>query len=178
MIKEVEIKLTNREKRMCEEICDPYTQQLPLFFGYSNTNEGKRTGPVFTHFLRLTQPDDNEGIPNSQYRQEFESIFNRYCSENNIKVDRILRSAINFTTHEPDDTVTYIHTDHNFPHHAFLMYLNDFDDGPTYFYDDDGKVIYKSLPKKYNAILSDGEKHSQGYCATQQTRIVLVITYV
>ena len=58
------------------------------------------------------------------------------------------------------------------------MYLNDFDDGSTYFYDNDGKVIYKSTPKRYNAIVSDGEPHSQGYCATQQTRIVLVITYV
>jgi len=178
MIIEDTVELTDEQIKLCESVCDPYTQKLPLFFGYSNSNENGKVGPVFTHYLRLTQPDDKMGIPNSEYMEKFERIFTNYCYKNKIKWDRILRSAINFTTHEPDDTQTYIHTDHNFPHSAWLMYLNDFDGGPTYFYDDDGKIIYKSHPKKYNVVISEGERHSQGYCLPQQMRAVFVVTYV
>ena len=178
MIKEDSVKLTREQMNLCEFVCDPHKQKLPLFFGYTNTNENGNIGPVFTHHLRSTQKNDDEGVPNSDYMEEFESIFKDYCSENKITYSKILRSAINFTTHEPDDTQTYIHTDHNFPHNAWLMYLNDFDGGHTYFYNDNHKVIYKTSPMKYNIVMSEGEKHSQGYCLPQQTRVVLVITYV
>lgn len=178
MIKEFKFKLTKKQKDLCESICDPYTQKLPLFFGYTNTNDNGKIGPVFTHYLRLTSEVDSEGFPNSDHLHEFENIFKTFCYRKKITYNRILRSAINFTTHQPDDTEAYIHCDHDFPHKQFLMYLNNFDGGSTFFYDNNEKVIYKSTPMKYNVIMSDGELHSQGYCAPQQYRVALVVTYV
>ena len=45
MIKEFKFKLTKKQKDLCESICDPYTQKLPLFFGYTNTNDNGKIMP-------------------------------------------------------------------------------------------------------------------------------------
>jgi hypothetical protein len=50
------------------------------------------------------------------------------------------------------------HVDHQFPHKNLIVYLNDFDDGETIVYDENG-VEHKSSPKEDLPIVFDGDYH-------------------
>jgi len=180
MIKEYKLKPTKEQEQFIEWVVNG--SEFPLFSNFSDVNEKdqKNINPVFAHTLRArggSMTDDVWGIPNSDYTERFEGIFEDFCCKNNVKWDRILRSAVNFSTHQPKDGQYFIHRDHEFPHKNFLMYLNEWTGGETEFFDDDLKLIKTIHPEKYKAIISDSELHTQGYCDPHQRRIVLVVTF-
>tara|TARA_B100000683_G_C12293640_1_gene475095 strand:- start:222 stop:773 length:552 start_codon:yes stop_codon:yes gene_type:complete len=182
MIKEYQVNLTKEQEQFIEWVVNG--EDFPLFSWFSDTaagiDGGKKINPIFAHTLRTRGSDHTKdvwGTPNSDYVERFEGIFKDFCKENNIKWDRILRSAVNFTTHQPKDSECFIHRDHEFPHRNFLMYLNEWTSGETQFFDDERRLIKIVHPQKYKAVVSDSELHTQGYCDPHQRRVVLVVTF-
>lgn len=118
------------------------------------------------------------GNVNSPYYGMAESIFLDFCNQNNISVNTILRAAINTTTYSPEK-YGVIHVDHEgFLHNNFIMYLNDFDDGHTYIFDDENNIEKVINSKKNKAFVFDGKSHAQGFCLPNQKRTVLVFTFL
>ena len=176
MIKEYKVNLTEEQKDFIDWVING--DNFPLYFFYTDTTNsgGNNINPAFGHALRHRPESDPTlrqnksghipdewGIPNSDHMAKFEGIFKDFCYQNNIKWNRILRSAVNFTTHQPSDSKHFIHRDHSFPHNNFLMYLNNCTGGETQFFDDDGRLIKTVYPEKFKAVVSESELHSGGY---------------
>tara|TARA_Y100000004_G_scaffold90703_1_gene101686 strand:+ start:2263 stop:2799 length:537 start_codon:yes stop_codon:yes gene_type:complete len=177
MIKEYKVNLSEEQEDFIEWVVNKV--DFPLYSFFSNNTVGK-INPVFGHILRTRIDDENSdewAPPNSDFTDMFDNIFIDFCKEYDIKCNRILRSAVNFTTHQPSDSEYFIHRDHDFPHKNFLMYLNEWTGGGTRFFDDEKKLIKTVGPQKYKAIVSDGELHTQEYCDPHQIRVVLVVTF-
>lgn len=118
---------------------------------------------------------DGKPIINSSYYYETKDIFDSICEQNNITVDKIYRMAFNISVNHPDKHGG-IHVDHEFEHNNFVLYLNDFDGGSTYLFDDDENLTKEIEAKKNKAVFFQG-KHAQGFCKPYQTRAVLVVTF-
>ena len=70
------------------------------------------------------------------------------------------------------------HTDFDIPHKVILFYLND-NDGDTYFYDKEHKIIDSVTPKENRAVLFDGSiLHSSSKPIKFPRRIVLNINLI
>tara|TARA_B100001057_G_scaffold363447_1_gene366140 strand:- start:393 stop:968 length:576 start_codon:yes stop_codon:yes gene_type:complete len=190
MIKEYKVNLKEEQNDFIEWVVDG--DNFPLYFFFTNTSEsdGGNINPAFGHILRHRPESDMTlhqnksghipdewGVPNSEFTDKFEGIFKDFCYENDVKWNRILRSAVNFTTHQPSDSEYFIHRDHSFPHKNFLMYLNDCTGGETQFFDDERRLIKTVYPQKFKAVVSESELHSGGYCGPHERRIVFVVTF-
>ena len=171
MIEEYKVNLTKYQEEFIEWVVNGV--DFPLYSVFSDN-----ITPIFNHTLRNKAIDNQSwGIANSEYVDTFDSLFKDFCKENNIMWTRILRSAINFTTHQPKDSEYDIHRDHEFRYRNFIMYLNEWTGGGTQFFDDERRLIKTIHPQKYKAIVSDNELHAQGYCDPHQRRVVLVVTF-
>jgi len=125
------------------------------------------------------------------WESHFGEIFYAFTNAHNIRVGRVLRAAVNLTaSHVNESNHGGIHIDHYFPHINFLMPLNDFTGGETYLFDRyamDGdpnhlpspQPIYKKIDHMRNQVICfDGNHyHAQGFCDTNQWRMMLVITF-
>jgi hypothetical protein len=134
---------------------------------------------MFAHVLSRRDPEEKEipGVVNSAYYDICYQIFKNFCDSHNVPVSVVYRAAINCSEHSPD-VMTDIHTDHpTFEHKNFLMYLNDFNEGPTYLFDDDHNLTYTVVPEKYKAVVFSGQNHSNGFCKPGERRVVLVFTF-
>jgi hypothetical protein len=135
---------------------------------------------AFSHILMHRNNSDTPetGIINSPFYEDALKLFDRFCVENKITYQHIFRAAINITWNNVTSSgYGCIHKDHSFPHYNFLMYLNDFDDGHTFIFDDDNHLIKTITPSKNKIAIFDGKLHAQGFCRLNQRRVVLVITF-
>jgi len=152
------------------------SSNFPWFYQKSTSDKYK----AYSHTLmnRDVNSMPIPGMINSHHFDICKSIFDDFCAENNIVYSHVLRGAINASSHF-SDAHGDIHTDHNFPHKNFIVYLNEFDRGGTYFYEDNGiNLIKVSQPKKFKGIVWDGGKHAAGWCAVNQIKIVLIMTFI
>ena len=163
--------LTENEHNFVEHVL---SDDFPWYFQPTITNRFMFFGYVL--MKRHPELKPLPGIINCNCYPIVETLFKRFCEENNIKVNHVLRASINTTVYDPAE-VSDIHIDHDFPHYNFLLYLNEFDNGCTIIYDKDDNVIKKIVPKKYDAVVFDGERHANQHCAVGQRRVVLVITF-
>jgi hypothetical protein len=135
-----------------------------LFFGHSLMNRNPEGAAI-------------EGNKNSDYYDICYSIFKDFCDQNNIKVNTVLRAAVNHTSYHPDK-MNEIHLDHDgIAHNNFIMYLNDFTGGSTYLFDDDHNMIKEIIPAKNRAVIFGGFPHAHGFCSPDERRVALVFTF-
>jgi hypothetical protein len=134
---------------------------------------------VWSHVLmrRNQNNDPVNGNINSEIYPLAESIFNRFCFENNIVTKVILRAAVNVTGYSPKKH-GFIHVDHSkFDHYNFILYLNDVG-GNTCIFDKDNNILYEVEPRKNKVIVFDGCPHAQSFCEPDNYRFVLVFTFI
>lgn len=141
---------------------------IPWLFDETTSSEFK----YFHHPLMLRNQDII-----SPYYDVCYSIFEQFCKDNNIKFNNVLRASINNTYHHPQK-MNGIHTDHDgIEHSNFIMYLNTFDSGYTYLFNDNKELIHTIIPKKYKAVVFKSMPHAQGFCAPNQNRFTLIFTF-
>jgi len=99
--------------------------------------------PCLTHtLLPRYNYDTDEGYRiNSDYYFLFTDIIKKLCKKHKIKIKRILRAALNYTTYFKQK-YSNTHFDHTFPHTNIIIYLNKFTKGSTFLF----KETYKSNP--------------------------------
>jgi hypothetical protein len=172
MFLETKIDLTNDEQKFVDFVLG---NEFPWFFQEATSKKYK----TFTHTLmnRNKQGLQQTGEINSQTFDFFKGLFNKVCSNNKIKVNSILRMAINNTHYFPEKWGD-IHTDHDFPHYNFLWYMNDFSNGSTYLFDKFGTQTKEIKANKNKVVVFDGSLHAQGFCAPHENRICFVTTFI
>lgn len=117
------------------------------------------------------------GAINSDYYGYFYEIFVDFCKKHDIEYSHVLRAALNSTGYFPD-VMGDIHTDHNFEHKNFLMYLNVFTNGKTYIFNESKEIIKTIDPEEHKVSIFSGELHAQGFCNPYERRIALIMTFV
>tara|TARA_Y100000592_G_C5412240_1_gene288695 strand:- start:413 stop:1018 length:606 start_codon:yes stop_codon:yes gene_type:complete len=104
--------------------------------------------PSFTHTLIGRYDYDNlsEGEPNSEYEPFFTDLIKEICVENDIRLKRILRGGLNYTSYFKAKH-SHTHYDHNWEHYNIIIYLNNFSKGSTYLF----KETYEDEVSPYEA---------------------------
>ena len=149
------------------------SSDFPLYYQRTTT---EYKGFAHTLMYRNEQNLPVNGTPNSDVYPYFEQILIKSCEQVGIKLNSIYRGSINSTVYSPDK-YGQIHTDHDFPHNNFILYLDEFTDAPTYIFDKDNNVIKTSSVGKNKFIIFSGEPHAQGFCAPNERRTVVVFTF-
>lgn len=133
--------------------------------------------PTMSHNLLLRTDMPEEGTPHSEHYYPAREIFDRICRDNNIVVRTVYRMAFNLTFSDPSlhgDP----HIDHaGWPHKNMLIYLNKFDAGDTWLFDDQRNVEARIKAEVDKFVVFDGGMHANGFCKPQQTRMVFVATF-
>jgi hypothetical protein len=118
------------------------------------------------------------GIILSSYYEPLISIFKDFCLSKGIQYKTIFRASINSTSYH-DSEMTEIHTDHTFEHKNFIFYINDVSRGSTFIYNQDGTTLEDVIvPEKNKGVIWDGRPHAHGWCAVNERRLVLVVTFI
>lgn len=161
---------TPEERKFTDFCCG---EQFPWYYGKATNNFY-----CMTHFLLQAAIDQKPGILRSIYSEPAEALFRRICADNNITLRTIYRLSLNRTFADPSKHGDP-HKDHpNFPHTIMLIYLNEFDDGLTFLFDQECKTIVDTIvPKLDHFVVFDGDWHAQGFCRPQQSRVALVATF-
>jgi hypothetical protein len=155
---------------------------FPWFFHGSHLSPLEETKDLFyAHTLRLRHSDESlpvEGKNNSGGMQAMEDIFFEIAKSNKVDVDTVLRSAVN-ATHHSKQSMTGVHTDHEFEHNNFLLYLNDVTGGETVLFSEDKLTALKTItPTKYKAVFFSSTPHAHNFCGHGERRLVFVVTFL
>ena len=173
MIIQNKLELTETELKAIEYIKE---DKFPWY--YQNSSSEKFNTYCHTMMTRVEGEGPFKGTINSFAYELFENLFLRYCLENSVEVETILRAALNIGTYDPRPHCD-IHTDHDFPHYNFLFYLNDFDEGYTLVYENgENNIPTKITPEKNLGVVFGGHPHAHTFCKVGQRRLVLVFTFL
>lgn len=169
------IELTDEEKNIIDFF---NSYNFPLF--YQKTTSERYWQYSHTFLVRNTLGNEQlEGIVNSNnYKLAYE-LFKSICDSNGLIFKKIYRAALNSTGYH-SDLHGDIHNDllENTKHNVFLFYLNNFDYGYTFLFDDNDRIIHTIKPQKNKVVVFDGKyKHAQGFCSPGQRRLILVFNY-
>ena len=157
-----------------------HNQHLPEWF---NKDLDHYNSAFFGHTLMRRSRDGGESHLTrsaddfSVYYEFFIELFHRWMRDNGIGYTRIFRANLNLNWHNTGRH-TEPHVDHEWPHHNFIMYLNDCDAGETVLWPDDFSASYLIPPKSYTALAFKQQWHAHRYPAAEQRRIVFVVTYI
>lgn len=146
---------------------------FPWYHGMATKNF-----PCLTHNLFKRTDTQEMGTVHSSYAFKAEQLVRRLFERNNITLRTIYRMAYNLTYADPSKHGDP-HNDHaDFPHKNLLIYLNKFDNGETFLFDETGTHIIEVIkPAMDKFAIFDGGFHAQGFCKPQQCRQVLVMTF-
>jgi len=111
----------------------------------------------------------------SNHWEKAEDIFLSFCEQNKINVKSIYRACFNLTIAQNIE-YSNIHVDHHWPHHNFILYLNDCT-GNTLLFDDEENVVKEVSPEVNKVFIFEKQKHSNRFCLPGEARIILVITF-
>lgn len=131
---------------------------------------------VHAHALMKRNPinEQEHGIQNSANYIWAYSLFEKFCNDNDVVINKVYRAAFNSTG--SGDGSSGIHSDHNFHHKVFILYLNDCS-GSTNIYDSNHVLLKKIKPEKYKGIIFDDLPHNNEPCAVGERRLVMVFTF-
>jgi hypothetical protein len=133
--------------------------------------------PYFEHTLmHRTNDPSTDGVVNSPTYGLFHKLFIRWCKENGITVNRIYRASINLVEHHEGECSTP-HTDHDYDHWNWLMYLNTVADSETVLFDADFNITHEQPAEAYTAFAFPGCIHAHRLPPPLARRLVVVFTY-
>ena len=150
---------------------------FPWFYG-KEKNYDESPFWFLVHSL-MHRNEDLKPVPgtvNSPFFDTCVDILKNFCAQHNVEVNTIFRAAFNSTFHSPYGR-TRIHTDHDFEHKNFILYVNEFNQGQTCIFDDKQNLLKQVEPELHKAIIFSGEPHAHNFCMPNERRIILVITF-
>jgi hypothetical protein len=162
---------------LLEKTIDLNEEEKELF----NTIKGNNFPLYFTHAINeyygyMHCLKNRDGEINSYYYPFVESFFLKICKENNINVKTIYRASINSSDYN-NILHSDPHRDHEFDHYIFLMYINKFDNGFTYIFDEEENIKNVIYPNENKIVIFKDSIHAQGFCNIGQRRLILIITF-
>ena len=166
------MKLSDEQEKLIEFIEGSY------FPWYANVCVTKDIFHGHTLMRRNGDLTPDAGIIVSQYYEPAISIFKDFCLGTDIEYKTIFRASINSTSYNSSE-MAEVHVDHKFEHKNFIFYINDVSKGSTFIYNQDQTVIEDVItPEKNKGVIWDGRPHAQGWCAPDERRLVLIVTFI
>ena len=149
------------------------------YYYQSSATYNDDNNPYMCHIAikRPEERDDGEKF-NSTYAEPICNFLLEFCNKHNIKINEILRCAVNITYNSPDEYCP-IHMDHEYEHKQLLLYINEPIDKNSnlIIYDWDGTTKLKEIsPTKFKGVCFEGRPHSIKY-PEKGDRIVIVYTF-
>lgn len=133
--------------------------------------------PFFCHILmRRSEEQGVSGEIASTNYEFFETIFQRWCRANDIKINTIYRACLNLVTYAPGEH-SVPHVDHDWPHNNWIMYLNDLECVSTILFDDDMNPVESIDARAYTCVAFSQQQHAHQYPRGTDHRFVLVFTW-
>lgn len=133
--------------------------------------------PYFEHTLmHRTNDPTSEGTINSPTYGLFHKLFVRWCEENSVNCELVYRASINLVEHH-EGMCSTPHTDHDFEHWNWLMYLNTVDSAETVLFDEDFNITHEQPAQEYTAFTFNGCIHAHRLPAPGTRRLAVVFTY-
>lgn len=133
--------------------------------------------PYFEHTLMHRTNDPlRDGDINSPTYGLFHKLFIRWSEENGITVNRIYRASINLVEHHDGECSTP-HTDHDYEHWNWLMYLTTVADSETVLFDDNFNITHLQPAEAYTAFTFPGCIHAHRLPPPLTRRLAVVFTY-
>jgi hypothetical protein len=150
-----------------------------------NNTVGPDGNKFFSHIFLARE--EERGKPEKDGEYQFcsdhgpwaKSLFDQFCDKNNIKYERILRISNNITFKNTQDHCP-IHTDHQFSHKQFILYLNEPKDkeSKTVILDSTEKHILKEIyPEQFKGVAFEGTPHYY-YFPKEDIRAIMIVTFV
>lgn len=104
-------------------------ESFPWYYCVESTTSNH---PFLKHSLmsRWDKPEEKQTIDSTMYPL-FEGILSKFCGENGIIINEILRASLNLTYYTSELYSLPPHVDYPFESWQVLMYLNEFDSGET-----------------------------------------------
>ncbi len=142
----------------------------------SSSHQENLEYPYLSHIVLKRPEERNHKDFNSPYANLFLNILKEFENKNNIKVNQLLRIAINLTFNFGKKN-SFTHKDHEFDHKQLIIYLNDCDkNAKTVILNDDKKIIKKITPEKFKGVLFDSCHHYMIY-PKKGYRVIAVYTF-
>ena len=142
---------------------------FPWYHGHGNSGN-----PGFFGHVLIRRPEESWGRfsqDESPYTRKVVDIFQKIMDYNNIEIKSILRLNLNLVYPVPfGKQTTPPHTDHEFPHYNFLLYLTDAG----------GKLVVGKEsfdPREDDVVMFEGETHYI-HLPKKDLRVALVATYI
>ena len=136
---------------------------------------------MFHAHTLMNRNDDrtpDTGIISSPHFDSAISIFKDFCLNTDTDYKTIFRAAINSTSYHDSETAE-IHVDHKFEHKNFIFYITDVSKGSTFIYNQEQTEIEDVItPEKNKGVVWDGRPHTHGWCASNERRLVLIVTFI
>jgi hypothetical protein len=172
MIKECKDFLSNNSKSNIDSIIT----NLNFPYYMSSSHNKNLEYPYLSHII-LKRPEERENENfNSPYANLFLNILNEFENKNKIKVNQLLRIAINLTFNFGKEK-SFTHEDHEFKHRQLIVYLNDCDKDSKTVILNKNKIIKKITPEKFKGVLFDSYPHYMIY-PKKGYRIIAVYTFI
>lgn len=177
MLTELKVTTTEDYRLFKEAVCG---EKIPWYWREKTDKktDNHKDLSFLSHCL-LERPMPNESKVAKVTSQWFElayRVFNQILIESQVKYDYLTRLNLNMSL---PSTVkeSNVHTDENFSHKVFILFMNNFSDGATILKTKDDDIVY--YPKEDQAIMFDGAfPHCQMPPRIDERRIVLVANFV
>ena len=159
--------LTDKQKEFINDLFSIH--EIPFYYFKHGANEDS-----VVHFGH--QIVKKEIINSTLYEIFAKDVLIQFCNNNNIKLNKIYRCAINITFPLNSIKCCDIHTDHEFDYKHLLLYLNN-SDGDTILLEDDKKTEKARItPEQYKGVMFDKCWHYQEL-PSKLDRKVMVFTF-
>jgi len=138
-------------------IVDGFTSP-PESYLYSKTDKRHKEHNFLVHILYTYEYDTKTATENSKYSHMADKILKLFTLATGYQIGKLFRAKVNYypqCNYMKEGDYNTPHNDMDHPHQVLLYYVND-SDGPTYFFDDDYKIVKVVEPKKGRFILFDG----------------------
>lgn len=130
-------------------------------------------GKPSPNFLNMGHHVIIRSEPNSGFYDVTKGIFDRICEENNIVVSKIHHMMFNLSFTEPN-----LHDDPQLmKYKALLIYLNKFDGGETYLFDENHNITNIIEPKMDKFVLFENAWHAEGFCKPRQNKTIFLVIF-
>jgi hypothetical protein len=147
---------------------------FPYYMSSSHTDNLEY--PYLSHIILKRPEERNHQDFNSPYANLFLKLLNEFQEKNKIKVNKLLRIAVNLTFNFGKKQ-SFTHRDHEFKHKQLIIYLNDCDkDSKTVILNDKNQIIKTITPEKFKGIVFDSCLHYMIYPKTGY-RVIAIYTF-
>ena len=154
------------------------SSSFPYFYNAHTIHDPPDNNAYMGHDI-LRRPEERAPGENfnSTYGEQFLKILKDFSDAADIKINDVFRMSVNITFAGLTKNCP-THTDHQYPHHQLIVYLNacDSESSTVVLSEDKSKIVNSIQPKKYRGFCFSSAPHYMVF-PRRGSRVVAVFTF-